>query len=181
MLIDAKEIFLIRSSENGNPVAMSELYSIYGNDASDEKFGKAALLYQKTLMEYPPNEAMKILYRDKGIEKLTKHELEMKYFKSMRLVAVYMSDCKLFDKCTIWAKKGLELFENFIENFSPEYKEEIKKNNKYYHELLGYFEKYKQYFDQHYYDTINHGKKVTFAWEEKYFSEPVLTNDNIKN
>ena len=180
MLIDAKEKFLVRNSENGNANATSELYLIYGDCASDKNFGKAALLYQKTLMEYPPNEAMKILYPNEKMNLLTRHELEMRYFQSMRLISLYMSDCKIFDKSTLWAKKGFELFEQFIRNCSPEYKEEIKKNNKYYQDLLVHFEAHKSHFDQYYYDTISHGKKLTFEWEGKYFSEPTLTNDNIK-
>jgi hypothetical protein len=176
VLINGKEIFLLKGKNDGNKDATKALYDIYGNNT--DNFHDAAVLHQEILIKYNPLESLKIYNHAMLDLKLNAQEIEAYYLHSITKIVDYMYVNEKYFAGIHWAKKGLDLFELFCINAPKAAMPKLKNESIEYQILLSQFEANKEYFDPAFYYPSDESNGVVFHWEADFIPSEFPNNDN---
>lgn len=164
MLIDLNEEFLVRAAYNGNPSALQQLYQLWGNKTDDESFHKAQEIYMEILKKFPPLKALTLLYPQKSYEEAWILNIEVEYAACVHYCADYYWIYGKLTSCAVWAQKGIDLFQRFVQKLPDEEKEQMREYSIVLNRLKFLFHQQRKYFDPNAY------QKLKFEWEDDYFN-----------
>src|ERR1700722_1615338 len=126
MLINGKEKFLIKKTEEGNAEAFFDMYKFYQNQGDYKGYTHGLWYLKQFLLRFHPKESMKIFAEREGRE-FSEDSMKDDYLHLVRVVAAMHYDCKEYESGVYWAKKAMDLFDFFYCKLNDKTRENIKK------------------------------------------------------
>jgi len=173
MILNGKEKFLIRKTEEGYAEAYYDLFRFYKTQGNYKGYTHGLWYLKQFLLRFHPNESMKIFAEKEGRE-FTEEGMKDDYLHLVRLVAAMHYDCKEYESGVYWARKAIDLFDFFYCKLNNKTREKIKQESEDYICAMSMFESYKDYFDE---DLFKEEKGIHFNWENEYYLSRSSAND----